>query len=438
MNVTTRPEHLLSKAARASQRREVSTTRAALLGELARKPQNLKTANDMPLIAFTATARDLRRLQKSPRVAVVTEDQEYRLRVPSSGVSHADSGTPGTAPQAVVSPEASVTSSNGSTNQLRFWWDYYRIGVDIARENGWNGKGKTVAIIDSGVARKHPWIFPRVVYEACFTRRATCPNGRTSMVGLGAAAPCTFTHNCAHGTHVAHTAAGKHGVASAARILAVRVFYRAPNGSMTTSASDLVWSLRQVYVARTRFHIAAVNMSLGFGMYRGFCDNAPSDGTVNRTYLTGWIRQLRGVGIATVVSSGNGNAANGMEQPACISYATSVGNTTRTPAGADAVYGNVAGGSNANPTLDLLAPGTDICSAVPLIFNRRGAECDWTGTSMAAPHVTGAMAVLRQRRPAATVLQMEQALKAGGVPVTDSRNGIVRPRIDIWRSLGLI
>jgi hypothetical protein len=33
---------------------------------------------------------------------------------------------------------------------------------------------------------------------------------------------------------------------------------------------------------------------------------------------------------------------------------------------------------------------------------------------------------------------MEQALKAGGVPVTDSRNGIVRPRIDIWRSLGLI
>jgi subtilisin len=258
------------------------------------------------------------------------------------------------------------------------------------------------------------------------------------MLGPGAAAPCTYSPVCAHGTHVAHTAAGRYGVASAARILAVQVFSSDPHGFPTAFDSDLVWGLRHVYGARNRFRIAAVNMSLSGALYRGFCNDAPGDGTVNRTYLTDRIRDLRSVGIATVVASGNHNSASRIANPACISYATSVGNTTITKTGADAVYGNVRGGSNSNRTLDLLAPGTDICSAEPVRFTRRGYDCTEIGTSMAAPHVAGTMAVLRQRRPTASVLQMEQALKAGGVPVADSRNGVVRPRINLWRSLGRI
>ncbi len=57
--------------------------------------------------------------------------------------------------------------------------------------------------------------------------------------------------------------------------------------------------------------------------------------------------------------------------------------------------------------IDMLAPGTDICSAVPSILDTDGVadgvQCDYRGTSIATPQVAGAIAMLRQRRPAATV-----------------------------------
>ena len=57
--------------------------------------------------------------------------------------------------------------------------------------------------------------------------------------------------------------------------------------------------------------------------------------------------------------------------------------------------------------IDMLAPETDICSAVPSILDTDGVadgvQCDYRGTSMATPQVAGAIAMLRQRRPAATV-----------------------------------
>jgi hypothetical protein len=58
---------------------------------------------------------------------------------------------------------------------------------------------------------------------------------------------------------------------------------------------------------------------------------------------------------------------------------------------------------------------------------------------MAAPHVAGAIAILTQKRPTATVTQYVNALAAtgakGGVAVTDSRNGITRTRINIANSV---
>ena len=58
---------------------------------------------------------------------------------------------------------------------------------------------------------------------------------------------------------------------------------------------------------------------------------------------------------------------------------------------------------------------------------------------MATPHVAGAFAVLRQADPAASVSTLEVALEGTGVPITDTRNGLTRPRIqvdDAVRALG--
>ena len=70
---------------------------------------------------------------------------------------------------------------------------------------------------------------------------------------------------------------------------------------------------------------------------------------------------------------------------------------------------------------DVTAPGVGIFSSVP---RRDGTWDSFDGTSMAAPHVAGAAAVLRQRHPAWTPAQIKSALVLTGSPVT-GENGVV-------------
>src|SRR6185369_9493280 len=83
--------------------------------------------------------------------------------------------------------------------------------------------------------------------------------------------------------------------------------------------------------------------------------------------------------------------------------------------------------------LNLLAPGRWINSSVP-----GGGFQILQGTSMATPHVAGAWAVLKSKAPSATVDQVLQALTSTGLPVTDSRNGITKPRIRVDAALNAI
>jgi len=334
------------------------------------------------------------------------------------------------------------TSNNGWTNGLLpMWWDWSRIGVNTVNTWGYTGSGQTIAVIDSGVDRYHTWLSGKVVNEACFASTfstqwgvsGACPDGTNVQYGLGAAAPCG-NPGCDHGTHVAHTAAGVNGVASGANLMAIQIFHCClADGRPTYYESDLVWALKHVYDNRFHYRIAAVNMSIGGARAYGYCDGSLGDNSVNVTYIAGWINALKNAGIATVVSSGNDDDPQRISRPGCVANAISVGNTTLDAAGNDAVFGYAArAGSNSNATLDLLAPGTDICSAVP---NNRY-ECDgWIGTSMAAPHVAGAFAVARSFSPAASVDQILVALQRSGTAVYDDRNGVTRTRIHVANAL---
>jgi subtilisin family serine protease len=168
--------------------------------------------------------------------------------------------------------------------------------------------------------------------------------------------------------------------------------------------------LERVFELRSTFQIAAVTMSIGGGRFTSPCDA--------QSPLTSFIQNLRSVNIASAIASGNDGFTDGMEQPACISSAISVGNTTKTDV--------VSNGSNSAFFLSLLAPGTDIVSALP--GNRIGPP---TGTSMAAPHVAGAFALLRQAIPSASVGEILSALQSTGVAITDTRNNITTPRINV-------
>jgi subtilisin family serine protease len=153
------------------------------------------------------------------------------------------------------------------------------VGAKNAQMEGYGSTGWSVAILDTGVDKAHPFLKNKVMAEACF---GECPNGRTSQIGSGAGVPCTFSTDCGHGTHVAGIAAGNDvttglsGVANGARIMAVRLARRnIQNPSKVAYAqSDVITGLDYVMQKSAVFRIASVNMSLGVSVgYSSFCDN---------------------------------------------------------------------------------------------------------------------------------------------------------------------
>ena len=333
---------------------------------------------------------------------------------------------------------------------------------------GIDGSGTTVAIVDSGVWSGHPALGGKVVLEACSAVwAADCPTsgGGTSTFssGAGTATP-TVSPGCTgasdHGTHVAGIAAGVSvpvgsitsdpvisipdeewaaGVAPRADIAAIRM----SNGSIcyldstvggANMASDLFIAFFQImlWVADGE-NIVAVNNSYGgtwFNPAGGF--NASCDATNSATSLAkSAIDGLISMNVAPVFASGNDFFRNGVSFPACVSTAISVGNTTKND--------NVSNSSNFQTTLvDIQATGTGIVAA-----GRNGSGGSlWmeskTGTSMAAPHVAGAWALIREVYPAMNVASVLNLLQSTGVPVADTRpggSGLSIPRIDLQAAL---
>ena len=376
-----------------SQRKMIAERQRTVLSRISdRHAAEAKRFSFIPFMALEVDAEEFRTLLASPEIDLIEEDPAL--------------------PPILMNSVPLIGGADGSFG-------------------GFTGAGQTVAILDTGVDKNHPFLSGKVVAEGCFSTtyapqkaKAVCTDGST-LPGSGLNCDLAVT-GCYHGTHVAGIAAGKgstfNGVAKDATVVAVQVFSRFDASECGTGAtapcaksyvSDQIAGLQYIYDLRAAYNIAAVNMSLGSGVYTANCDT-------NSTFTAekAAIDSLRAVGIATVIAAGNSSSTNGIAGPACISSSVSVGATDKSDI--------IASYSNMSPLVDLLAPGSSIYSSMP-----GGAYQYLSGTSMAAPHVAGAWAAVKSARQAATVTDILNALASTGVPVADTRSGgsVTRPRI---------
>ena len=201
------------------------------------------------------------------------------------------------------------------------------------------------------------------------------------------------TRDCnGHGTHVAGTAGGAtSGVAPGVTLVPVRVLNCSGSGSLSGVIQGLDWILANGK------RPAVVNMSLGSGASPAV-DEA--------------VARLANAGFTMVVSAGNSNADACSASPARAPSALTVAATT--PNDGRASY------SNFGRCVDLFAPGSAIRSA------SHTDPHGWSfksGTSMSAPHVAGAAALLLEQRPKLTAAQVgsQMLYQASTAVVTDPR-----------------
>lgn len=218
----------------------------------------------------------------------------------------------------------------------------------------------TIAIIDSGIELSHPEFAGRLVSGYDFVERDHTPQDV-----------------CGHGTHVAGIAAaagnnsqGVAGVAWGVRIMPLRVLDGYCIGSTADVAAALVWAADN--------GADVINLSLG--------TSAPSSLMENGTYYA----YSKGV---VVVAAGGNAGTSPLFYPAAHPWVLAVGATDT--AGDRGVF------SNTGPELDLMAPGVDILSTTPsgyfyyqTLFGTSATYGELSGSSMAAPFVAGAAALL--------------------------------------------
>jgi uncharacterized repeat protein (TIGR02543 family) len=410
------PEGLLTAALAAQQRREITQKRTEVLAKLpavAARPDAQRTFETVPFVGLIVSPAELETLVQMPEVTSIQEDAPRKPSLTFS-VPH--------------------------------------IGASAAWSSGYTGAGQVVAVLDTGVDKNHPFLAGKVVSEACYSSTLTgywssvCPGGVTETTAPGSGVPCSA--DCEHGTHVAGIVAGSDGpsslagVAKGANLIAMQVFteFLRPEycggdpPCIGAFPSDYVKGLERVLALRNTYSIAAANLSLGGGSQQSqaSCDSAnPLEKAA--------IDNLRAVGIATVIASGNEGYTNALSEPACISTAISVGSTWSRTGYNNNCLGNNLGVSaldsvscfsNSASFLNLLAPGAFINSSVPGAGYALAA-----GTSQAAPHVAGAWAVMKQKKPTATVTEILNSLTETGQLIVDPRNGIAKPRINVAQAV---
>ncbi|MFC4066547.1 S8 family serine peptidase [Actinoplanes subglobosus] len=247
--------------------------------------------------------------------------------------------------------------------------DQRSLPLDSAYTWTGGGAGVTAYVVDTGVMPTH----------SDFGDRASAPVSTVDD-------PFGVTDCHGHGTHVAGTLAGSaYGVAKRATIIGVRVLDCQGSGTDEEVIAGLDW-----VIAHHTSGPAVVNMSLGG-------DPSPA--------LEQAVEATIADGIVVVAAAGNDSGDACGHSPARVPAAVTVGATSDDD--------SLAWFSNRGPCVDLLAPGDGVLSAATWSST---ATTTMSGTSMAAPHVAGAAALMLGREPQLTPAVVAARLSSSATP----------------------
>ncbi len=273
--------------------------------------------------------------------------------------------------QRVLAVEPNQVMSIGAVQNNPTWGldrvDEADLPLDNAYQFFFDGSGVDAYVIDTGIRATHTNFGGRVT------------GGFTAINDGRGTTDCN-----GHGTHVAGTVGSQtYGVAKNVNLIPVRVL--GCNGS--GSNAGVIDGVN--YVARVASGPSVANMSLGGG---------------NSTALDRAVEAAISRGVTFVVAAGNSNADACSGSPNRVGPALTVGATTRTD--------QRSSFSNFGRCVDIFAPGSQITSTWS---TSNTATNTISGTSMAAPHVAGVVALYLDENPSASPALVESVLEGAAV-----------------------
>ncbi|NJF26125.1 S8 family serine peptidase [Thermococcus sp. Bubb.Bath] len=284
---------------------------------------------------------------------------------------------------------------NSQLSGVQFIQDDYKIQADVDLEGldestaqisapqvwnvGYDGSGVTVAVVDTGIDASHPDLQGKVIGWKDFVNNRTTPYDDQG-----------------HGTHVAgiiaSTGAASNGqykgVAPGAKLVGVKVLNSQGSGSVSTIIAGIDWVIQN----KDKYNISVINLSLG--------GSQSSDGT---DALSQEVDKAWEDGIAVCVAAGNsGPDTYTVGSPAAAPDVITVGAVDKN----DVITYFSSRGPTADGRLkpEVVAPGnwiiSDRAAGTQLTSETVGQYyVAASGTSMATPHVSGAVALLREAHP---------------------------------------
>jgi subtilisin family serine protease len=289
------------------------------------------------------------------------------------------------------------------------------------------GQGMKIGIIDDGIDQAHPFFDPSgFSYPAGFPKGNTAFTTPKVIVARAFPSPSSGWKYAAtpfdprysdHATHVAGIAAGDYGTTAPGGVSVSGVAPKAYLGNykaLTVPTKDFGLDGNSPEIAK------AIDQAVADGMNVINLSIGEPEVEPTRDVVVQALDNAAQAGVVPVVAAGNdfnvagyGSVGSPANAPAAITVAASGlggGGTHR-----DGIAWFSSGGPtpiSLLPKPDVTAPGVNVLSSVP----PRGWQ-NWSGTSMATPHVAGGAALLLQRHPGWTVQQVKSALVSTGDPV---------------------